>query len=1057
MSTYHTVDGQSYAVTAGASDATITDSSGLSRTVKAGTQESFLGDGGDVTVDGPHHFTQLKGPFGNGGGGGGGGQKITVDDYLDHTYTSLNPVQNRVLAYAIDSKQDKLTIDPAPVAGSANPVASGGVQSCLADKASLAGTNVFTDTNSFNGTVGGSGVKDYADGYAELLARTADLPSGTELSGVKYESGFMPKLYPQPYHMSYVTDMLFSGGEAVRADRIRLRVMRGKEAFAKPRHHYIVYGRINFTTSIAASDVAYKTVKPVSYYDTDWEEDGTKLVEFAATYKDAWWYPYYGNEAYYAVSNGTDPNDLTNVIKHPAQTSSKPAHGAVDWAAVYVGYTAPSTGPARVFMAPKNYRSIWGLSFFVETTGYKTTKDRIDNAAKKDEDNTFYSDNTFNHGVKLGDRSYTSYLECDTLNRVGHDIYWGSTKLNGGGGEGYAKLDESNVFNASNEFNGYAGFNGCTQFYFGADFRGQTTFRSCVFVRGSIDFYNDINVSDGHAIYIEPRYSDYCSNYLYNYAGDLYWGRDKVGDVASDGDNVFTGQNTFEAKTSFVDRADFGSAYVRNAIGFSAKPSTSSYYTLYRYNNDLYWGDTKLNGGGDVHLDSCNTFTATNTFERGIKVLGGTADFNCKTHFGSGICVFGDSRFECGKTCFSNNISVAGIYVDPNASKSKCNGTLTNQNGDLYWGTTKLNGGGGGGGDVYTDRNNVFAGSNTFNGDVNLGNRGYKVNSGLYNYNGDLYWGETKLNCQGGGGGEYASLCSDNVFYGDNTFDSDTTFNNGARFGDQGGQVGCSLLYKYNCDLYWGETKLNGGGGEGDVTAAGNNVFTGQNTFNNCTSFYGDNTYFYGSTTHFNHSVDFGSVAQFSDIGQELQGSVLYNRNGHLYWGTCKLNGQTVTVDTYPVMGSTNPVSSGGMYPTPVLVVQGGTAQFPARLRDNGIYVLWDNDLADRSAEIVIDPDTRPNEYSTAEIHIFNHTDTPVSIKWPASWHWRTPEGDYELDTEASQHVPVLKGNSCMCITVRCSVDRGTHFTPPPMTIVPFVMAEKAYEYTLSENTQQEG
>lgn len=164
-----------------------------------------------------------------------------------------------------------------------------------------------------------------------------------------------------------------------------------------------------------------------------------------------------------------------------------------------------------------------------------------------------------------------------------------------------------------------------------------------------------------------------------------------------------------------------------------------------------------------------------------------------------------------------------------------------------------------------------------------------------------------------------------------------------------------------------------------------------------------------------------------------------------------------LTIDPAPVAGSTNPVSSGGMYPTPVLVVQGGIAQFPSRLRDNGIYVLWDNDLADRSAEIVIDPDTRPNEYSTAEIHIFNHTDTPVSIKWPASWHWRTPEGDYELDTEASQHVPVLKGNSCMCITVRCSVDRGTHFMPPPMTIVPFVMAEKAYEYTLSENTQQEG
>lgn len=81
MAVYHTVDGQPYSVTAG-TDVTVTDADGLILGVSAGGQGSFVGNGGDVTITGDHHFVQIKGGGGggNGGGGGGGGTEYIAGD-----------------------------------------------------------------------------------------------------------------------------------------------------------------------------------------------------------------------------------------------------------------------------------------------------------------------------------------------------------------------------------------------------------------------------------------------------------------------------------------------------------------------------------------------------------------------------------------------------------------------------------------------------------------------------------------------------------------------------------------------------------------------------------------------------------------------------------------------------------------------------------------------------------------------------------------------------------------------------------------------------------------
>lgn len=63
---------------------------------------------------------------------GGGGSTITVDSALSDT--STNPVQNKVIKNALDTKQDTLTFDDTPTADSTNPVTSGGVKTALDDK-----------------------------------------------------------------------------------------------------------------------------------------------------------------------------------------------------------------------------------------------------------------------------------------------------------------------------------------------------------------------------------------------------------------------------------------------------------------------------------------------------------------------------------------------------------------------------------------------------------------------------------------------------------------------------------------------------------------------------------------------------------------------------------------------------------------------------------------------------------------------------------------------------------------------------------------------------------
>ena len=72
-----------------------------------------------------------------------GATKVEVDSSLDSA--STNPVQNAAIVTALNQKQDSLTFDNEPTAGSNNPVKSGGIKTAIDDektRAEAAETNL---------------------------------------------------------------------------------------------------------------------------------------------------------------------------------------------------------------------------------------------------------------------------------------------------------------------------------------------------------------------------------------------------------------------------------------------------------------------------------------------------------------------------------------------------------------------------------------------------------------------------------------------------------------------------------------------------------------------------------------------------------------------------------------------------------------------------------------------------------------------------------------------------------------------------------------------------
>lgn len=228
-----------------------------------------------------------------------------------------------------------------------------------------------------------------------------------------------------------------------------------------------------------------------------------------------------------------------------------------------------------------------------------------------------------------------------------------------------------------------------------------------------------------------------------------------------------------------------------------------------------------------------------------------------------------------------------------------------------------------GGGDVYTNECNHFFRENIFDTHIEL--RGgakfpycasdYREEYKLTNYCGNLYWGCSKLNDQGGGsGGGDVYTNRRNQFLCWNDFRGFTSFGGGI----DAGQIDANSLGLFNqCgnthyltarhadgveNLYWNGVKLNNQGGGGNVYTDRNNDFTGVNTFQ--------------STVNFISLPVLSCGVQFIDCGIDKRGSgILSVLNNDLYWGNSKLNDQGGAVTpTFITLTPTTEVKHGKTY-----------------------------------------------------------------------------------------------------------------------------------------------
>lgn len=543
--------------------------------------------------------------------------------------------------------------------------------------------------------------------------------------------------------------------------------------------------------------------------------------------------------------------------------------------AVYKGICLPCNREAKAGSQPVLYR-------YGEDLYWRCTKLNDTGTSVRTGDNVFTGHNTFaGCTVFTGDVSLDSLVDIGSA-RVSGRLHLGNSSLYSCNGllywgsnavvldcelAGVAMTNRGNVFTGCNVFNGHTVFNapvdaGTTSF------RDSVSFRSCAYFNSQVSFGARPGFSQGLGIGGGTK----AAGALVASGGHLYWGTCRldtsgVGDVRAAGDNTFTGRNVFDGPVHFDSDGGTAVDVHGNGIMFSdGRPALTS-NKLYSYDGDLYWGDCRLRAGdlgSYAKIGGDNVFAGRNTFAGGV-------DFGSSVHFRD--CVdFGSSAAFGGHVRFLKCVDFGS-------------GSLVH----------------------FADRVDFGSGV-SFGGRVALGCvDGVQRGACLYNYNGNLYWGCTRL-----GDGDVRAAVN-NVFTGENTFSSCTYFSAGAYFCDRSYQVGCNLLYSYNDDLYWGDTKISGGG---DVRAAGNNVFTGYNTFNECAAFYGGASFngnisvygcsgFYGSASFNCHvylssgAVVYGG-AEFHSTGGVSAGCSLYNYCGNLYWGCERISSPPEVVSTVP-------------------------------------------------------------------------------------------------------------------------------------------------------------
>ena len=352
------------------------------------------------------------------------------------------------------------------------------------------------------------------------------------------------------------------------------------------------------------------------------------------------------------------------------------------------------------------------------------------------------------------------------LSNYNGDLYWGNTKLNGGGGsfDGHLNADlviGSGVTGTKAEWTVHLGSltsQGCLE-------ESTTGYGCCVGVkpdRDARELIEDINTESSLGLIVEAVYVS---------ETEIKLVARRAGDYANDY-NI----SANDAGEPGVESPCFGRGPVPRTVDGRTDAPATSYSATLNGERMLSAADVDavpmLYSMNPVSSDGVRRKLAGKASLADDNVFTGTNDFQC------GLYMTRCTAMEPGKL-----------------SRNSC--------GDLYWGTSKLNDQSGG--DVYAAGCNVFTGTNSFRQGIYITDSS-SMEPGKLSRNscGDLYWDCTKLN---GGGDVYSDGC--NVFTGYNTFDSGANFSGCSSFHGDTSFNGSTYFNSGTC--FHGDTQFNGG------------------------------------------------------------------------------------------------------------------------------------------------------------------------------------------------------------------------------------------------------
>ena len=614
-------------------------------------------------------------------------------------------------------------------------------------------------------------------------------------------------------------------------------------------------------------------------------------------------------------------------------------------------------------------------SFFHETSGrsYSYVRlGRVDNGIEiyvKDGTNAINSQKQY---IQFGDD-----LPSNKLYKLGSDLYWGGKKLNDQkatladllplGAEWtttkFKTITDGLIINHKSGNEDTLEF-GRTSRYAGIEFYSKHTSNSnakAYITIGNMS-YSGIRIradstSSDRGIYIGGTANSYR---LYNSSTDLYWGGNKIPTLIG-GSTLRVNQlqipSSGTTKLTIYNSGDIytdGSLYIEGSTNSYQALSNSSGSLQWNGNNvaifptDSSWSSSnfqhgtsrgfRINYTGSYTLPTITTTIGRNASYSEIKLY---SKYTSSLSTRESYILIGQNQLYGVMIRSHGNSSNRGIYIGGSSSSYR----LYNSSTNLYWGGNKLNN--------QIPTNATWTTSSLIFGNEATNYTSRSITLGAYSASSNHSRIQFLSYYRTTSGSSYSSIKLGYLSNGIEIYTKGGTNTNGTK---QYISLGGTKLYKLNTDLYWGSTKLNGGG-SGNLPPTGglwngttfqhghSNIFrivwSGSSTYPTVNMYFGRQQNYSGillyskyvssansreSSITVGHSASYGVIIKGGSssirgiyMGGTSDSYRLKNIGSTLYWG-----GDRVSLHGHTHTSFSSSITIGSSYSTGVSITTGG-------------------------------------------------------------------------------------------------------------------------------------